>query len=63
MALSPSVYPTTIAIAQIVPDASLPENSIVTRQGPQFQIDGGTTAGANLFHSFTGHWSLKWQVG
>lgn len=41
------------AIAQIVPDSSLPTNSQVTSNNNTTTIGGGTTAGANLFHSFS----------
>ena len=50
-----------IARSQILPDNSLPNNSQVTPNGSVFQIDGGTAAGTNLFHSLqefgvpTGH--------
>ncbi len=40
------------ALAQITPDRTLPNNSTVTRDAQTFNINGGTQAGRNLFHSF-----------
>jgi filamentous hemagglutinin family protein len=38
--------------AQVTPDGTLPDNSVVTTEGDKIQIEGGTTRGSNLFHSF-----------
>ena len=54
-----------VSNAEIVKDNTLPENTIVTTSKSdesQFTIDGGTSVGNNLFHSFTKFSLLKGQT-
>lgn len=46
-------FASTLSVrSQIVPDGTLPINSVVTGIGSMFTITGGTPAGTTLFHSF-----------
>jgi filamentous hemagglutinin family protein len=45
------IIPST-ALAQVIPDRTLRQNSVVTPNGNQITVTGGSEVGRNLFHSF-----------
>ncbi|MCG6134039.1 MAG: filamentous hemagglutinin N-terminal domain-containing protein [Nostoc sp. LLA-1] len=51
------IFNSNSAIAEIIPDATLPNNSQITIQNNIINIEDGTRSGMNLFHSFE-HFSV-----
>jgi filamentous hemagglutinin family protein len=49
---NPFCLPIPCVFAQIIPDKTLPVRSLVTPQGTNNIIEGGSQAGSNLYHSF-----------
>ena len=43
----------SLAVAQIIPDNTLPNPSLINSEENVIRIDGGSTAGGNLYHSFS----------
>ncbi|MEQ8752395.1 MAG: S-layer family protein [Coleofasciculus sp. G1-WW12-02] len=43
---------TSMAQSQVIPDDTLPQNTVVTKNGNITEIQSGTRVGDNLFHSF-----------
>lgn len=44
---------TSAAWGQVIPDGTLPQNTVVTPKGNMRVIEQGTRIGDNLFHSFS----------
>ncbi|KAM3105493.1 two-partner secretion domain-containing protein [Phormidesmis sp. 146-33] len=52
MALMMVCFFASVARSQVIPDNTLPNSAIVTFDGQEYRITGGTIAGENLYQSF-----------